>query len=205
MIIIPKSPKNVPANNSHLKVRNITERIRKRPARRRATIIVVCILDTRWRQRRSLRQGQGSGMDGSPNCKRSARRCDCTDSTAVHEIQCSGNKSPAHAQLGNTSQNWSGQNRTSRTACYGHEYDSYIACYISHPQSYCPLPFIPIAILPATFHTYLGYSTNTPRKFPLFSHATRIQYSSLTCIGFIHVLKCLQDRIWIIQLITNTC
>ena len=39
------------------------------------------------------------------SCKRSARRCGCTDSAGVHELLI---QSLAHAQLGNTSQNSSG-------------------------------------------------------------------------------------------------
>ena len=44
-----------------------------------------------------------------------------------------------------------------------------ITLYFSHPQSYYPLLFTPAVILPSTFHTYLGSSTDTPRNSLLFS------------------------------------
>ena len=51
---------------------------------------------------------------------------------------------------------------------------SHIALYFSHLLSHTARYFSHTVILPATFHTYLGYSTNTPHNFPLFSRATRL-------------------------------
>ena len=52
-------------------------------------------------------------------------------------------------------------------------------------------------ILPSTFHTSLGYSTNIPQKFPLMFSLTRIQ----TCIhAHTHILYnniCTQASIYV--------
>ena len=58
------------------------------------------------------------GFTGCQNRKWSARRRGCT-------IQ-----SPAHVQLENRLQNWSGQNWTSRTVCYGHVCVMNIVCCV---------------------------------------------------------------------------